>query len=188
MIKISCEGATSLEVLSHIKGFAALIGAEVPAKTGAMPEDIVAQAVEPAAPVLEAKAQPIQAAAPPVMPPSVPTATPVFAPPAPAPQQIAPAAVSVAAPVPAAAPVPVAIPSPMPAPAPAAVPAAVPIAAAPGYTSEQLSRAGAALVDAGKRDQLVALLLQHGVQALTQLDPAQYGAFATELRGLGAQI
>jgi hypothetical protein len=36
--------------------------------------------------------------------------------------------------------------------------------------------------------QLLALLSKYGVQALTQLDPAQYGAFATELRALGAQI
>ena len=37
-------------------------------------------------------------------------------------------------------------------------------------------------------DTLLALLAKYGVQAVTQLKPEQYGAFATELRGLGAQI
>ena len=36
--------------------------------------------------------------------------------------------------------------------------------------------------------QLLELLGRHGVQAVTQLQPEQYGAFATELRALGAQI
>lgn len=60
----------------------------------------------------------------------------------------------------------------------------------PGYTVEQLSKAGAALtsIDPGKRDQLIALLQQFGVQAITQLAPEHYGAFATALRGLGAAI
>ena len=35
---------------------------------------------------------------------------------------------------------------------------------------------------------LLALLTKYGVQAITQLQPAQYGVFATELRALGAQI
>lgn len=64
----------------------------------------------------------------------------------------------------------------------------VPTASAPAYTLDQISRAGAALVDAGKMEQLLALLERHGVQAVTQLQPEQYGAFATELRALGAQI
>lgn len=121
-------------------------------------------------------------AAPTVAPPSIlPTpaiTTPVPA--APVLQQAVPFVQTM--PVPVAATVPAAVPVPMP------VPAAVPVATAPGYTLEQLGRAGAALVDAGKRDQLIALLNNRGVQALNQLDPAQYGVFATELRGLGAQI
>jgi hypothetical protein len=36
--------------------------------------------------------------------------------------------------------------------------------------------------------QLLELLGRYGVQAVTQLKPEQYGAFATELRALGAQI
>ena len=64
----------------------------------------------------------------------------------------------------------------------------VPVAAAPSYSMEQIATAGAALVDAGKRDQLLELLGRFGVQAVTQLQPAQFGVFAAELRALGAQI
>ena len=72
----------------------------------------------------------------------------------------------------------------MPAPtAPAAAPTA-----APAYTTEQIAKAGADLVQAGKMPQLMALLQQYGVQAVTQLRPEQYGEFATALRGLGAQL
>ena len=63
-----------------------------------------------------------------------------------------------------------------------------PVAEAPAYTLDQISRAGVSLVDAGKMQQLLELLGRYGVQAITQLQPEQYGAFATELRGLGAQI
>lgn len=70
-----------------------------------------------------------------------------------------------------------------PAPAPT-----VPVAGAPTYTLDQISRAGASLVDAGKMQQLLELLGRYGVQAVTQLQPEQYGTFATELRALGAQI
>lgn len=69
-----------------------------------------------------------------------------------------------------------------PTPAPA-----VPVTA-PTYTLDQIAKAGANLVDAGKMEQLLALLTKYGVQAVTQLTPDQYGAFATELRALGAQI
>lgn len=93
-------------------------------------------------------------------------------------------------------------PAPAPAPAPAApvspapvtptqtpTPApAAPVAGAPTYTLDQISRAGASLVDAGKMQQLLELLGRYGVQAVTQLQPEQYGTFATELRALGAQI
>ena len=63
-----------------------------------------------------------------------------------------------------------------------------PLTGAPTYTLDQISRAGASLVDAGKMQQLLELLGRYGVQAVTQLQPEQYGAFATELRALGAQI
>ncbi len=130
---------------------------------------------KPTIPAPEVKAQPVQTETVPavVMPP---VSTPAPATITPAPQQFAPAAPMV--------PTPAAVPTAAPAP----VPAAVPVATAPGYTLDQLGRAGSALVDAGKRDQLIALLQRRGIQTLSQLDPTQYGAFATELRGLGAQI
>ena len=65
--------------------------------------------------------------------------------------------------------------------------AGVPIAA-PTYTLDQLARAGAALAQAGKMQEALALLAKYGVQTVNQLKPEQYGAFATELRALGAQV
>lgn len=64
-------------------------------------------------------------------------------------------------PVPAAAPVPpVAAPVAPPAPAPAAP--AVPVTTAPTYTLDQIAKAGASLVDAGKMEPLLALLSRRG--------------------------
>jgi len=60
----------------------------------------------------------------------------------------------------------------------------------PTYTLEQLSVAATQLMDAPghSMEELTALLAQFGVQALTQLPPEQYGAFATLLRAKGARI
>lgn len=74
------------------------------------------------------------------------------------------------------------------APAVAAPAPTIPVSNAPSYTLDRISRAGAALVDAGKIDQLTSLLAKYGVQAITQLAADQYGVFAGELRALGAQI
>ena len=73
---------------------------------------------------------------------------------------------------------------------PGNAPAAAPVAAAPTYTAEQIGKAGADLVsqDAAKMPELLALLQKYGAQAITQLKPEQLGAFATELRGLGAKL
>lgn len=60
--------------------------------------------------------------------------------------------------------------------------------AAPTYSMDQIARAGAELAQAGKTPQLLGLLQQFNVQAVTQIPKAQYGAFATALRGLGAQL
>ena len=133
--------------------------------------------------------------------PATPAAAPVAAPVAPVAAPVSPASVN---PTPGPAPTtaaPVAAPSPSPTPvtnaptagptsaAPGNTPApAVPVTGAPAYTLDQISRAGASLVDAGKMQQLLELLGRYGVQAVTQLKPEQYGAFATELRALGAQI
>lgn len=117
-----------------------------------------------------AVAAPVAAPVAPVSPaPVTPTATPT---PAPGP--------AVAAPAPTAGPTSV---TPGNTPAPA-----VPVTTAPAYTLDQISRAGASLVDVGKMQQLLELLGRYGVQAVTQLQPEQYGTFATELRALGAQI
>ena len=80
--------------------------------------------------------------------------------------------------------------APPAAPAPTAptVPAPTVPVTVPTYTLDQIAKAGAALVDAGKMEQLLALLGKYGVAAVTQLTPEQYGNFATELRALGAQI
>lgn len=117
--------------------------------------------------------------------------------PAPAPAPAPAAPVSPAPVTPTQTPAPTATP-PVAAPAPTAgqtsaapgnTPApTVPVTGAPTYTLDQISRAGASLVDAGKMQQLLELLGRYGVQAVTQLLPEQYGAFATELRALGAQI
>jgi hypothetical protein len=56
------------------------------------------------------------------------------------------------------------------------------------YTMEQLAVAATQIVDAGRRAELVGLLSSFGVQALTALPKEQYGAFATQLRVLGAKI
>lgn len=133
--------------------------------------------------------------------PATPAAAPVAAPVAPVAAPVSPAPVN---PTPGPAPTtaaPVAAPSPSPTPvtnaptagptsaAPGNTPApAVPVTGAPAYTLDQISRAGASLVDTGKTQQLLELLGRYGVQAVTQLKPEQYGALATELRALGAQI
>ncbi len=102
-------------------------------------------------------------------------------------------------PAPAASPVPIQAPAPAASPAPAQAPVASPApvptqtqapapTSAPHYTIDQLATAGAALIDAGKMNELLALLTKYNVQAITQLQPAQYAAMAAELRALGAQL
>lgn len=106
----------------------------------------------------------------------------------------APAPQAPVAPVNPTAPVPGAPLSATPAQSPApvtfgnAVPVVVPTAPAPQYTLEMIATAGSALIDAGKLDQLMALLGKYGVDSLTNLAPENYGAIAQELRALGARI
>lgn len=121
------------------------------------------------------------------------SATPAPVIPAPVEAPVAQAPVAVPAPVAA----PVAVPTPVPAPAP--VPPATTAQTYPATTAtppsevthvtlDDLGRAGATLIDAGKMPQLIALLGKYGVQAVTQLQPAQFGAFADDLRALGAKF
>ena len=56
------------------------------------------------------------------------------------------------------------------------------------YTQEDLALAATQLVDAGKIEQIQELLAKFGVPALTHLAKEQYGAFAAELRNMGAKI
>ena len=113
----------------------------------------------------------------PVITPIVTKAEPVQAAPQPAP----------VAPVPKPQPVPTAAPMPTPAPAPQPVQAA-PEPQQKAITIDMLAAAGAPLVDQGKMQQLMALLNKYGVQAITQLTPDKYDAFAADLRAIGAQI
>lgn len=69
------------------------------------------------------------------------------------------------------------------APVPGTVPTATPV-----YTEDVLAKAAMTLMDSGKQGDLINLLGQFGVNALPELPPGQYGAFATALRGMGAQI
>lgn len=97
--------------------------------------------------------------------------------PSPAPVPVTPVPVA----QPAAAPAPVA--QPVPAPAPAAAPTT-----ARAFQFEDIQLAATSLCDTGKRAEVLELLTKYGIQALSALPAEQYGAFATELRGLGAKI
>lgn len=81
-----------------------------------------------------------------------------------------------------------AVPVVQPAPVANTAPAPTAPTSAPQYTLDMIARAGAAFVDAGKMDALCGLLAKYGVEALTALDPAQYGNFVNDLRALGALI
>lgn len=167
MYEITIKGNTPAELFANL----AQMAANANAAPAAVPQVPVAPAPTAAAST---------AAQPPVAAP-VAVSNPAAVPTAPAP--VTPAPVAAPAPV---APAPVATPAPA-APVPAAAPAAVPTAA-PTYTLDALARAGAALAQAGKMQEALALLAKYGVQTVNQLKPEQYGAFATELRALGAQI
>ena len=160
-----------------------------------------------AAPAPQQAPAPVPQAAPMQAPAPMPQQTA----PAQAPQQVqgyalanpTPAATS-AAPAPTAAPVapmagptsaypsnppaPAAYPGQPPVPQQPAQPTGVPVTAPPQYTIDQIMKAGATLMDAGRVDDLMNLLHNVGVSAVTELKPEQTGAFATALRGLGAKI
>lgn len=108
--------------------------------------------------------------------------------------QAAPVPAPAAQPSPALAPVtpvpvaqPAAAPAPVAQPAPAPAPAAAPTTAR-AFRFEDIQLAATSLCDTGKRAEVLELLTKYGIQALSALPAEQYGAFATELRGLGAKI
>ena len=170
---------------------------EAPGLTAAM--ERLAQAIAqghtgaPSAPVPPPMPAQVAAAAPAAHP--APAPAPATAHPAPAPAPVAARVAPAPAPVaPAPAPVaaaPVSGPqATLPGSAPAAAPIAAPVAPAPTYTVEQIGKAGADLATQapGKMPELLALLQKYGARAITELKPEQLGAFATELRGLGAKL
>lgn len=79
-------------------------------------------------------------------------------------------------------------PAPDPAPTTVATTAPAEDDAAPVPSIADLAKAGAALVNNGRRNDLIALLARHGVQAVTQLSPDQRPAVAADLRAMGARI
>jgi len=94
-------------------------------------------------------------------------------------------------PTPVPAPATMAAPTPTVAPATTAAPvAAAPVAAAPSYTVAQVAKAGADLMSANPALQpaLVDLIHRYGAQTVQDIPQDKLGAFATELRQMGAKI
>ncbi len=58
----------------------------------------------------------------------------------------------------------------------------------PQYTFDMIQTACAECMDKGQAQQLQGLLQKFGIRRIPELRSEQYGAFATELRGLGARI
>lgn len=132
---------------------------------------VAAQAVE----TMKREAPAVQASAP------VASGTPVAA-------SVAPAA-PVQPPTPAPAPVAPVAPPVTPAASTASAPAQQQTpTAAKRITLDDLSLAGAKLVDAGKMDALINTLQSFGVAAITLLREDQYASFADCLRSMGANI
>lgn len=60
---------------------------------------------------------------------------------------------------------------------------------AKSYTANELQKAAIALMDKGvSMDNIAAVLSKHGVSSLPELTPDKFGAFALDLRQLGADI
>ena len=108
--------------------------------------------------------------------------------PQPAPAQAPPAAPTAFTPAAPAQPAP-AQQAPPPAPAaPAQQPPAPVPTAERAYTLDELGRAGAALLEMGKANEVQALVAGFGVASLQELPEGQYGAFAMAMRSMGAPI
>lgn len=111
--------------------------------------------------------------------------------PAPAPK---PEPVKAAEPVTTPAPAAAAAPAPQPAPAQEPAPTSAAAPATPTTQPEAqidlsvIARAGAGLVDQGKMPEIMNLLKNYNVRAITELKQEQYADFAKDLRALGAAI
>lgn len=103
-------------------------------------------------------------------------------------QQMPTAPATPAAPAAPAAPTAPAAPAAPAAPTAPAAPAAPVPTTQVSYKPDDLARAAMSLMDSGRQPDLIALLGQFGVVSIPDLRPEQYGAFATALRGMGAQI
>jgi len=68
------------------------------------------------------------------------------------------------------------------------VPAPVPTVVPPTYTQQDMAMACVQLMDLKGQPRIVEIMSQFGVQALTQLDKAQYNALAQVLRNEGVNI
>lgn len=75
-------------------------------------------------------------------------------------------------------------PEPEPAPAPAPAPAAPVPAAAPTVTRQTVQTKAIALMDAGKQEQLQALLKKYNVPALPSIPEDQLAAFMADLEAV----
>ena len=161
----------------------ALSGAKIPQEVIPLPQTAAGQAMRaqtiPTPPVAPAPVQAYQPAAP-VNPTTAPQqAVPVVPVAAEPVVQTPPSVITSAPPVAPAATF----------TAPTAMPVnPAPVAAAPAFAMEDLARAASQLMDAGKQQDLLGLLAQFGVQALTQLPKERYGEFATALRQMGAKL
>lgn len=67
-------------------------------------------------------------------------------------------------------------------------PAAVPTAAPKQYTLAEIQAACGPLMDAGKMNELAAVMQGMGVNSLMELQPEKYGELAVKLRALGARL
>lgn len=85
-------------------------------------------------------------------------------------------------------PAPVAPQPSIPVTAPQPAPAAVPTAAPKQYTLPELQAACGPLMDAGKMDELSAIIQAFGVTSLMDLPADKYGELAVKLRALGARL
>lgn len=78
-------------------------------------------------------------------------------------------------------------PNPTVTPTPVAAPAPLPTTATT-YSLDEILKAAASLMDQGRTADLQALLTNYGVPKVSMLPPEQLGAFATDLRQMGAVI
>lgn len=171
---------SAMVALESLKGF------EVIRKEGTLPDDVIQML--PVEPVMSIQTQPVPTQAPafetpaPVNYTAAPTPNPVLQSPIPSSGFYSPDAHGG---------MPQQFPQmqqqTVPVQQPAAPMTAVPTEA-PSYTMEQLAVAATQIADAGRRQDLINLLNGFGVQALTMLPKEHYGAFATQLRAMGARI